>query len=133
VRRYVAKMTGLSRAQVARLSGGYLAKGEVQPRVYQRRKFAARYTSADIDLLAYVDRAYGTLSGPATRRILENRGQAMSLPERTFVSAERRGDVSVPGKSGENLDNRKLVDKIGARQNRDKIGARLSFHLIIAR
>ena len=71
LRRYVAKMTGLSRAQVARLIGGYLATGEVKPRVYQRRKFAARYTSADIDLLAYVDREHGTLSGPATRRILE--------------------------------------------------------------
>ncbi|MEO8048986.1 MAG: integrase, partial [Acidobacteriota bacterium] len=71
LRKYVAKMTGVSRAQVARLIGGYLAKGEVQPRVYQRRKFASRYTSADIDLLAYVDRAHGTLSGPATRRILE--------------------------------------------------------------
>jgi len=29
------------------------------------------YTAADVDLLAYVDRAHGNLSGPATRRILE--------------------------------------------------------------
>jgi len=71
LRRYVAKMTGLKRAQVGRLIGGYLGKGAVKPRVYQRRKFAARYTAADIDLLAYVDREHGTLSGPATRRILE--------------------------------------------------------------
>ena len=71
VRRYVAKMTGLSRAQVARLIGGYLGTGAVKPRAYQRRKFVARYTSADVALLAYVDREHGTLSGPATRRILE--------------------------------------------------------------
>ena len=38
---------------------------------YQRRKFAARYTEADVRLLAYVDQAHGTLSGPATRRILQ--------------------------------------------------------------
>ena len=71
VRRYVAKMTGLSRAQVARLIGGYLGTGAVKPRAYQRCRFASRYTSADVALLAYVDRAHGTLSGPATRRILE--------------------------------------------------------------
>ena len=38
---------------------------------YQRRKFAARYTKADVELLAYVDKSHGNLSGPATRRILE--------------------------------------------------------------
>ena len=38
---------------------------------YQRHRFAARYTAADIELLAYVDRMHGALSGPATRRILE--------------------------------------------------------------
>jgi len=39
--------------------------------VYQRTKFAKRYTAADLVLLAYVDKAHGNLSGPATRRILE--------------------------------------------------------------
>ena len=43
--------------------------GAVAP--YQRRKFPARYTEADVRLLAYVDQAHGTLSGPATRRILQ--------------------------------------------------------------
>jgi transposase InsO family protein len=38
---------------------------------YQRTKFATRYTGADVDLLAYVDKAHGNISGPATRRILE--------------------------------------------------------------
>ena len=38
---------------------------------YQRTQFATRYTAADVDLLAYVDKAHGNLSGPATRRILE--------------------------------------------------------------
>ena len=35
------------------------------------RRFAPRYTAADVNLLAYVDKAHGNLSGPATRRILE--------------------------------------------------------------
>lgn len=71
VRRYVAKMTGLSRAQVTRLIGSYLDKGEVRPRSYRRHRFASRYTAADIRLLAYVDRMHSDLSGPATQRILE--------------------------------------------------------------
>jgi hypothetical protein len=43
----------------------------VKAQPYQRHRFAARYTTADIELLAYVDRMHGGLSGPATRRILE--------------------------------------------------------------
>lgn len=70
VRRYVGKMTGLSRAQVARLIGSYCQKGAVKAPAYQRHRFAARYTAADIELLAYVDRMHGGLSGPATQRIL---------------------------------------------------------------
>lgn len=70
VRRYVEKMTGLSRAQVTRLIASYAATGRVQVAEYQRHRFAARYGKADIELLAYVDKAHGNLSGPATRRIL---------------------------------------------------------------
>lgn len=71
VRRYVARMTGLSRAQVTRLIASYTGSGHVKEASYQRRKFAARYTKADVELLAYVDKAHGNLSGPATKRILE--------------------------------------------------------------
>jgi len=71
VRRYVARMTGLSRAQATRLIGLYAAHGRIKPALYQRRKFAARYTKADVELLAYVDRSHGNLSGPATKRILQ--------------------------------------------------------------
>lgn len=71
VRRYLAQMTGLSRAQVTRLITGYRETGRVKAVAYQRTKFATRYTAADVELLAYVDKAHGNLSGPATRRILE--------------------------------------------------------------
>jgi hypothetical protein len=71
VRRYIARITGLSRAQVTRLIASYTVSGRVQAESYQRRKFPARYTKADVDLLAYVDRSHGNLSGPATKRILE--------------------------------------------------------------
>jgi hypothetical protein len=49
VRRYIAKMTGLSRAQAARLIGCYQGGGAVTPRAYQRHRFANRYTRADIE------------------------------------------------------------------------------------
>ena len=71
LRRYIKKMTGLSRAQVTRLIARYAASGRVEPTVYRRRRFPERFTRADIELLAAVDEAHETLSGPATRRILE--------------------------------------------------------------
>src|SRR5262245_15932476 len=71
LRRYLAQMTGLSRAQVTRLITGYQETGRVIAAPYQRTRFPTIYTAADVDLLAYVDRAHGNLSGPATKRILE--------------------------------------------------------------
>jgi transposase InsO family protein len=71
VRRYLAKMTGLSRAQTTRLIGMY-GKGEpVQPKRYRRHRFAQRYTREDVELLAAVDAAHETLSGPATQKLLQ--------------------------------------------------------------
>jgi transposase InsO family protein len=71
VRRYIGRMTGLSRAQVTRLIAGYVGSGRVRAAPYQRRKFTSRYTKRDVELLAYVDKSHGNLSGPATKRILE--------------------------------------------------------------
>jgi hypothetical protein len=70
VRRYVAKMTGLSRAQTTRLIGQYLEGEAIAVRPYRRRRFPQRYTPVDIALLAEVDEAHETLSGPATQKIL---------------------------------------------------------------
>ena len=39
VRRYIEKMTGLSRAQTTRLIAGYAASGRVEATVYRRRRF----------------------------------------------------------------------------------------------
>ena len=75
LRRYLEKMTGLSRAQVTRLIARYRANGELRPTHYRRHRFPQRYTGADIELLATVDEAHESLSGPATRRILEREYQ----------------------------------------------------------
>jgi transposase len=71
VRRYLWKMTGLSRAQVTGLIRCYQQGGEVKARVYRRHCFPQRYTPADIERLAEVDEAHETLSGPATQKILQ--------------------------------------------------------------
>jgi len=81
VRRYLEKMTGLSRAQVTRLIARFRVNGELQPAHYRRHRFAQRYTRADIELLATVDEAHESLSGPATRRILQREYQDYGKPE----------------------------------------------------
>lgn len=48
VRRYLAKMTGLSRAQVTRLISQYQEGGEVRAPTYRRHRFATRYGVNDI-------------------------------------------------------------------------------------
>jgi transposase InsO family protein len=70
LRRYLGKMTGLSRAQVTRLIGRHKQSGAVRERSYRRNRFARRYTGEDIELLATLDEAHETLSGPATQKIL---------------------------------------------------------------
>jgi transposase InsO family protein len=87
LRRYIEKMTGLSRAQVTRLIARYTASGRVQVTVYRRRRFAELYTRADIELLATVDEAHETLSGPATRRILERELLLYKRPEYARLAA----------------------------------------------
>lgn len=71
VRRYLEKMTGLSRAQITRLIQMYTSGEAVQPKPYRRYRFPTRYVRADIELLASVDEAHETLSGPATQKILQ--------------------------------------------------------------
>ncbi len=87
VRRYIEKMTGMSRAQATRLIGRYTASGQVRPTVYRRHCFPQRYTRADIELLASVDEAHETLSGPATRRILEREHQLYGKQEYARLAA----------------------------------------------
>jgi hypothetical protein len=63
-------MTGMSRAQVTRLIGRYTENGIVKERTYHRNRFSALYQAVDVELLASVDEAQDTLSGPATQKIL---------------------------------------------------------------
>ena len=90
LRQYLVKMTGLSRAQITRLIQQYRQGGELQPARYRRHRFARKYTPADVELLAAVDEAHETLSGPATRKILEREYQQYQQRE-----YERLAGISV--------------------------------------
>ena len=67
LRRFLAKVAGLSRAQVTRLLHQHRTTGAITDRRGPRRPFPRRYTKADIGLLAEVDALHGTLSGPVTQ------------------------------------------------------------------
>ena len=72
LRRYLRKVTGFSRAQVARCIAQFTDGG----RIVDRRRapavpFVRRYTPADIRLLAEVDALHGTLSGTTTKKLCE--------------------------------------------------------------
>ena len=90
LRQYLAKMTGLSRAQITRLIRQHRQGGDLQPARYRRHRFARQYTPADVALLAAVDEAHETLSGPATRKILEREYQQYKQGE-----YERLAGISV--------------------------------------
>ena len=70
VRRFLAKVTELSRAQLTRLTQRWMRTRRIERMPSQRPKFRRRYTAADIALLAEVDAVHEDLSGPAVRHLL---------------------------------------------------------------
>ena len=72
VRRYLERTTGYSRAQLTRLVQRWLD----DPRLAKRYRspvsgFSRKFTPADVSLLAETDTLHGTLSGPATRCLMQ--------------------------------------------------------------
>ena len=72
VRKYLAKVTGYSDAQLTRLIAQQRRTGRIRDHRLRppSRPFATVHTTAAALLLAEVDEAVGQLSGPATKRIL---------------------------------------------------------------
>ena len=68
---YLQRLSSYSRAQVTRLVARWVAgKRLVKQYRAPEHAFARRYVAADVALLAEVDQAMGTLSGPATACVL---------------------------------------------------------------
>ena len=71
VRGFLAKISGLSRAQLTRLIRRWMDTRRIERQPVRRPSFPRRYTAADIALLAEVDAAHQDLSGPATCHLLQ--------------------------------------------------------------
>lgn len=72
LRQYLLKVTGLSRAQVARCIAQFKDDGAIRDRRHAPAvPFVRRYTTGDIRLLAEMDALHGTLSGTTTRKLCE--------------------------------------------------------------
>lgn len=72
LRLYLLKVTGFSRAQVARCITQFTDGGQIKDRRHAPAvPFMRRYTTEDIRLLAEMDVLHGTLSGTTTRKLCE--------------------------------------------------------------
>jgi len=91
--RYIERMTGLSRQQVTRLVAQYRKHGKLSKRRLRAAPangFARCYTLADVALLAEMDVLHHTLSGPATKKLMERAHQVFG-----DVRFERLAGISV--------------------------------------
>ena len=72
VLRFLERVSGYSRQQVARLVKRGAERGPLAKRYHgSRTSFVRTYTSADVILLAATDTLHGTLSGLATKKLME--------------------------------------------------------------
>ena len=72
VLRFLERVSGYSRPQLTRLVKRGGERGPLIKRYHgSRTSFARTYTSADVQLLAHTDTLQGTLSGLATKKLME--------------------------------------------------------------
>ena len=90
VRRYLEKMTGLSRAQITRLITMYLEGDPVQPKAYSRNRFTKRYTREISCCWRALDEVHETMNGAATRKLLQRAYYEFEEP-----NYERLAELSV--------------------------------------
>src|ERR1700704_3115471 len=71
VKKFLAKVTDLSRAQMTRLIQRWVKTRRIERQPARRAIFPRRYTAGDIASLAEVDAAHEDLSGPAVRHLCQ--------------------------------------------------------------
>jgi transposase InsO family protein len=91
VLRFLGRVSSYSRAQLTRLVGrGRKPAPLVKQYPAQRIGFMRTYTDADVLLLAHTDTLHGTLSGPATKKLMERAFKVFGEPR-----YERLATISV--------------------------------------
>ena len=95
VKRYLGKVTGLSRAQLTRPIGQHRRTGRVEDRRGRAPAvpFLRRYTRLDVRLLAEVDEQLGQMSGAATRKVLRRQWQVFGDPRFERLSELSNGHL----------------------------------------
>ena len=98
IRRYLAKMTGLSRAQLTRLIRQYRNPGRIVDRRGKSpaKPFRRRYTTADVRRRAEVDAALGQMSGPATRAVMRREFEVFGDPRFERLARRSNGHLYNP-------------------------------------
>lgn len=86
VKKYIAKMTGYSRAQITNLITKFRETGEVKLKEYERHKFEKKYTSKDIRLLAETMEAHDYSNGAAIKRNLQRESEIYGKDEYKNIS-----------------------------------------------
>lgn len=71
VRRFLSKITEISRAQLSRLTHRWMEHRKIERRPARRPDFPRRYTAMDIAQLDEVDAAAEDLSGPAVKHLFK--------------------------------------------------------------
>ena len=71
----MSKITGISRAQLTRLTHRWMEHRKIERRPARRPDFPRRYTAMDIAQLAEVDAAHEDLSGPAVNHLFQREFQ----------------------------------------------------------
>jgi len=87
IRKFLRKVTGLSRAQTTRLIQCWMRTRRVERQPARRPRFPRRYTAADLILLASADAAHEDLSGPAIRHVLRREYQIYGQQEYERLAA----------------------------------------------
>src|SRR3989338_1384741 len=70
IKKYIARMTGLSKTQVKKLIAKKRKFGKIISSYSGCYRFSKKYDASDIALLIKTDNLHGRLSGPATKGIL---------------------------------------------------------------
>jgi hypothetical protein len=81
VRRFLQKVTAISRSQLTRLICRWMEDRKIVRRTAARPSFAVRYQREDIVLLAATDAVHEDLAGPSLRRILRREFEVFGKPE----------------------------------------------------
>ena len=88
VLRFLERVSGYSRQQLTRLVKRGAERAPLLKRYRgSRTSFATRYTVADVLLLAHTDSLHGTLSGPATKKLMERAWRLFGDPRYERLAA----------------------------------------------